>query len=170
MNSNEYKKYARELKKDAYRIMSAKQPEYTNNNTDVLHNFKSTAKRLGIDPMVVWSVFFDKHIQAIQSHAANADMFQAEPIASRYADAMNYLQLGYALMKEREVKVEFIGRAANSVGESYDPQFGSYKIQPGDAGTEAAYIKKNYPKIYNKYKKYYENESQGSEPTDRSSE
>ena len=134
MNSNEYKKHARQLKKDAYRIMSAKQPEYTNNNTDVLHNFKSTAKRLGTDPMTVWSVFFDKHIHAIQSHAANPDMPQAEPIESRYADAMNYLQLGYALMKEREIKVEFIGRA-------HDPQFGDYKIEPGDAGTEGAYIK-----------------------------
>ena len=130
MNSNEYKKHARQLKKDAYRIMSAKQPEYTNNNTDVLQNFKSTAKRLGTDPMTVWSIFFDKHIQAIQSHAANPDMPQAEPIESRYADAMNYLQLGYALMKER------IG---------YDPQFGTYKIVPGDAGTEGAYMKERKP-------------------------
>ncbi len=170
MNSNEYKQHARDLKKDAYRIMSAKQPEYTNNNTDVLHNFKSTAKRLGTDPMMVWSVFFDKHIQAIQSHAANPDMPQAEPIASRYADAMNYLQLGYALMKEREIKVEFIGRAANSVGESYDPQFGNYKVQPGDAGTEGAYLKENYPKVYNKYKKYFTDENQRSKSTGRSSE
>ena len=163
MNSNEYKKHARQLKKDAYRIMSAKQPEYTNNNTDVLHNFKSTAKRLGTDPMTVWSVFFDKHIQAIQSHAANPDMPQAEPIESRYADAMNYLQLGYALMKEREVKVEFIGRA-------HDPQFGEYKVKPGDAGTEGAYLRKHYPNVYNKYKKYYPDESKRSESTDRGSE
>ena len=141
MNSNDYKYHARQLKKDAHRIMQAKQPEYTNNNTDVLHNFKSTANRLGTDPMMVWSVFFDKHIQAIQSHAANPDMEQAEPIESRYADAMNYLQLGYALMKEREdVKIEFIGRA-------HDPEFGDYKIEPGDAGTEGAY-KMSLPKKY----------------------
>ena len=155
MNSNEFKKSQRELRKQAYRIMSAKQPEYTNNNTDVLHNFKSTAKRLGIDPMTVWSVFFDKHIQAIFSHASDPDMAQAEPIESRYADAINYLHLGFALMKERDCKVEIIGRAGNSVGEAYDPQFGTYKVQPGDAGTEGAYLRKNYPKVYNKYKKYF---------------
>ena len=163
MNSNDYKYHARQLKKDAYRIMQAKQPEYTNNNTDVLHNFKSTANRLGTDPMMVWSVFFDKHIQAIQSHAANPDMEQAEPIESRYADAMNYLQLGYALMKEREnVKIEFIGRA-------HDPQFGDYTVVPGNAGTEGAYLRKNYPKVYNKYKKYFTDESQRGESAGSSS-
>ena len=76
---------------------------------------------------------------------------------------MNYLQLGYALMKEREVKVEFIGRA-------HDPQFGDYQVQPGDAGTEGAYLRKHYPNVYNKYKKYYTDESKRSESTNRSSE
>ena len=69
-------------------------------------------------------------------------MHEAEPIESRYADATNYLNLGYALMKERDCKVEIIGRAGNSVGESYDPQFGTYEVQPGDAGTEGAYLRK----------------------------
>ena len=96
MNSNDYKYHARQLKKDAHRIMQAKQPEYTNNNTDVLHNFKSTANRLGTDPMMVWSVFFDKHM--FMSHAANPDMEQAEPAESRYAD-VSTTTARYALTK-----------------------------------------------------------------------
>ncbi len=142
MNSKEFKKSTQQLKKLADGIMNAKQPEYTNNNTDILYNFKSTAESIGIEPMEVWAVFFHKHVQAILSHAHNPEMHEAEPIESRYADATNYLNLGYALMKERDCKVEIIGRAANSVGESYDPQFDNYEVQPGDAGTEGAYLRR----------------------------
>jgi hypothetical protein len=45
----------------------------------------------------VWGVFFHKHIQSILSHATNLNMHQAEPIESRYCDAINYLFLGFAL-------------------------------------------------------------------------
>jgi hypothetical protein len=110
----------------------------------VLHNFKSTADLVGISPLEVWSVFFIKHVQSVTSHAKNPNLKESEPIKERYVDLLNYIHLGYALVKEQEdVKVEILGKAAE------------YKIQPGDAGTEDAYIKENYPKIYNKYKKYY---------------
>ena len=78
-------------------IMNAKQPEYTNENSDVLHNFKTTAENLGLSAQEVWAVFFYKHVQAILSHASNPDLNAAEPIQSRYADAINYLFLGFAL-------------------------------------------------------------------------
>tara|TARA_R100001460_G_scaffold40519_4_gene75768 strand:+ start:1394 stop:1744 length:351 start_codon:yes stop_codon:yes gene_type:complete len=97
MNKTEYKQIRKELLELCEKIMNQKQPEYTNENQDVLHNFKSTAKRLNLKPSEVWGVFLDKHIQAILSHAGNPDMHQAEPIASRYADAINYLLLGFAL-------------------------------------------------------------------------
>lgn len=158
MNSKTYKQISKQLDQAAKDIMKGKQPEYTNNNKDVLHNFKSSAEMLGLQPIEVWAVFFHKHVQAIMSHAHNPGMNQAEPIESRYADAINYLHLGFALMKERDCKVEIIGRAGNSVGEAYDPQFGTYKVEPGDAGTEGAYLRKNYPKIYDKYKKYFKDE------------
>ena len=78
-------------------IMNQKQPEYTNNDSDVLHNFKSIANRLILNPKEVWGVFLDEHIQAILSHVSNPEMHQAEPIMSRYADAINYLLLGFAM-------------------------------------------------------------------------
>lgn len=94
---NELKKY---ILDNCQNIMNQKQPEYTNENSDVLHNFKTTAENLGLSPQEVWAVFFYKHVQAILSHAHNPDMHQAEPIQSRYADAINYLYLGYALYLE----------------------------------------------------------------------
>jgi len=101
MNKEEFKVAKKGLNAYAKAIMEAKQPEYTNENDDVLYNFKHTAESLGLEPMEVWGVFFHKHVQAILSHAHNPEMHQAEPIQSRYADAINYLYLGYALMKEK---------------------------------------------------------------------
>ncbi len=82
-------------------IMNKKQPEYTNKNDDVLLNFKSSAEKLGLEPQEVWAVFFHKHVQAILTHAHNPEMNEAEPIESRYADAINYLFLGWALHIEK---------------------------------------------------------------------
>lgn len=84
----------------ANEIMSKKQPEYTNDNENVFQNFISTAENLNLQPMEVWAVFFHKHVQSILSHAHNPDMNQAEPIETRYADAINYLFLGYAMIIE----------------------------------------------------------------------
>jgi len=39
---------------------------------------------------------------------------------------------------------------ANKKKKGYDPQFGEYNIQPGDAGTESAYILDNDSKTSNK--------------------
>ena len=101
----ETKKYILEKALD---IMDAKQPEYTNKSIDVLNNFKQTAKSIGIQPMEVWAVFFNKHIQAILSHAGDPNMHQAEPIDSRYADALNYLFLGFAMLVEYQSKKDII--------------------------------------------------------------
>ena len=97
MTQKEFQETRRYILDKAQDIMDAKQPEYTNKSIDVLHNFKSTAESIGITPMEVWAVFFNKHIQAILSHAGDPNMHQAEPIDSRYSDALNYLFLGFAL-------------------------------------------------------------------------
>jgi hypothetical protein len=102
MKNKTYQNISKQLDEAAKKIMKAKQPEYTNKNEDVLHNFKSSAKMLGLLPMEVWAVFFHKHVQAILSHAHNPEMHEAEPIQSRYCDAINYLHLGYALTLEKK--------------------------------------------------------------------
>jgi len=104
MNQQEFQETRNYLLDKCQEIMEAKQPEYTQKNIDILNNFKSTAESIGIEPMEVWAVFFNKHIQAILTHAGDPYMPQAEPIESRYADAINYLLLGFSLIQDRPKK------------------------------------------------------------------
>ena len=104
MNKQEFEETKQYLLKQCQSIMDAKQPEYTQKNLDVLNNFKTTAESIGIEPMEVWAVFFNKHIQAILTHAGDPNMHQAEPIESRYADAINYLFLGFSLILDKPKK------------------------------------------------------------------
>ena len=108
MNQKEYQETRKYILNKAQDIMDAKQPEYTNKSIDVLNNFKTTAESIGIKPMEVWAVFFNKHIQAILTHAGNPNMNQAEPIDSRYADAINYLFLGFSLLIDEQNKKDII--------------------------------------------------------------
>ena len=108
MNQKEFQETRNYILEKAQDIMDVKQPEYTNKSIDVLNNFKQTAKSIGIQPMEVWAVFFNKHIQAILSHAGDPNMHQAEPIDSRYADALNYLFLGFAMLVEDSNKKDII--------------------------------------------------------------
>jgi len=108
MNQKEFQETRNYILEKAQDIMDAKQPEYTNKSIDVLKNFKSTAKSIGIQPMEVWAVFFNKHIQAILSHSGDPNMHQAEPIDSRYADALNYLFLGFAMLVDDANKKDII--------------------------------------------------------------
>lgn len=108
MNQKEFQETRQYILDKAQDIMDAKQPEYTNKSIDVLNNFKQTAKSLNTTPFIVWGIFFNKHIQAILSHASDQNMHQAEPIDSRYSDALNYLFLGFALLVEDENKKDII--------------------------------------------------------------
>ena len=108
MNKKEFQETRKYILNKAQDIMDAKQPEYTNKSIDVLYNFISSAKSIGIEPMEVWAVFFNKHVQAILSHAGDPNMKQAEPIESRYADAINYLFLGFALLVEDTGKKDIV--------------------------------------------------------------
>jgi hypothetical protein len=85
----------------AMSIRKAKQPEYTLENADILHNFKESAKRAGVTPLQVWSIFFDKQLSSVQAHIKNPDLKPAEPLSSRFADLYNYLLLGYCLFQEK---------------------------------------------------------------------
>ena len=102
MDLKDYGLVSEQLLKCAYEVEKAKRPAYTFNKTDVLTNFKSVAERLNLTPLQVWSVYFLKHIDAITSYAQNVRTPQAESIDSRFYDAINYLKLGFALLKEKE--------------------------------------------------------------------
>ena len=102
MEKKEFEKVKKFLLELSDEIMTAKQPEYTNKNLDVLSNFKTSAALVGIRPAEIWAAHFIKHVQSVLSHAHNPGMEKAEPIETRYADLINYLFLGYSLIVEHE--------------------------------------------------------------------
>ena len=102
MKSLEFNALVQELDSYAQQTMNKKGPEYTLQDSDVLNNFKLTAKKLGVDPFVVWYAYFDKQVSSVAAHASNHDLNKAEPMISRFGDIINYAKLGYALFVERD--------------------------------------------------------------------
>ena len=104
MTQSEFNKIVKQLNDFSFDIMNNKRPEYTNEDEDVLNNFKTTADRLNVSELRVWGVFFEKQIHSVFAHIKNANLKKSEPIHSRFADIINYCYLGYALFKERDGK------------------------------------------------------------------
>ena len=102
MTQKEFKLLSKALDLIAKDTMKSKGPEYTQENKDILANFKNTADRLNTVPLKVWGAYFDKQISSIYAHLNNANLKKAETIESRFADIINYCHLGLALFKERE--------------------------------------------------------------------
>ena len=102
MTSLEFNALVHELDSHAQQTMNKKGPEYTTGHEDVLNNFKSTAKKLGVDPLVIWYAYFDKQVSSVAAHVSNEDLNKAEPMISRFGDIINYAKLGYALFNERD--------------------------------------------------------------------
>ena len=96
-----------ELLNLAHEIEIAKRPSYTQDSDDVLANFKKAAELSGCTPMQVWGAYFYKHVAAILSYAKDPDIPQAEPLDSRFADAINYLKLGFHMMKQHQIEQDF---------------------------------------------------------------
>jgi len=101
MTSIEFNKLANKLDTLAKDIMNKKGPEYTQQDLDILANFKNTSDRLNTTPLKIWGGYFDKQITSIYAHLNNANLKKAESIESRFADIINYCHLGLALFKER---------------------------------------------------------------------
>ena len=102
MTSIEFNELVNKLDLYAHQTMNKKGPEYTTGSEDVLNNFKSTAKKLGVDPLVIWYAYFDKQVSSVAAHVSNEDLNKAEPMISRFGDIINYAKLGYALFNERD--------------------------------------------------------------------
>ena len=102
MTTENFNALVYELDSHAKETMNKKGPEYTMQDDDVLNNFKSTAKKLGVDPLVVWYAYFDKQVSSVAAHVTNHDLNKAEPMISRFGDIINYAKLGFALFRERD--------------------------------------------------------------------
>lgn len=102
MTSDQYDAVADELMTLARSIETSKRPGYTVGSVDVLANFKRVAERAGISVEQAWAVYFLKHIDAIMTIMTKPDLPVSEEPPGRFADAVNYLRLGYAILKERQ--------------------------------------------------------------------
>tara|TARA_R100001163_G_C5063390_1_gene200673 strand:- start:977 stop:1306 length:330 start_codon:yes stop_codon:yes gene_type:complete len=102
MTQKEFDKIVKQLNDYSFDIMQNKRPEYTNEDEDVLNNFKSTADRLNTSALKVWATFMEKQVLSVYAHLKNANLKKSEPIHSRFADIINYCYLGYALFIERD--------------------------------------------------------------------
>lgn len=102
MTTDEYDRVADELMALARSIETSKRPGYTGGSVDVLANFKGVAAKAGITTEQAWAVYLLKHIDAILSIMTKPDLPVSEEPPGRFADAINYLRLGYAIFKERQ--------------------------------------------------------------------
>lgn len=84
--------------------------KYTESDSDVLANFKRNAERTGTDAILVWAIYFGKHLDSIEtfvrewSRAGDSEkrvlVARGEGIVSRLDDARNYLDLGECLLAD----------------------------------------------------------------------
>jgi hypothetical protein len=135
VTQTEYDRVTEELMALAHGIETGKRPGYTIGAEDVLANFKRTAERAGIEVGQAWAVFFLKHVDAILSIMTRPDLPQAEEPPGRFADAINYLRLGFAILSERpKSSVADAGTSADSRPAAATPTCGT--ASAGQASTK----------------------------------
>ena len=101
MQASEYEQLTTELLAVAKSIADRKRPAYTVGSPDVLANFKRIGDRTKLSPAKVLDIYFLKHIDSITAFS-DGDIPQDEPIMERFADAINYLLLKFALLMEQQ--------------------------------------------------------------------
>lgn len=93
---------ASELNNRGREILEAKGHSYAGNG-DSLANFKRNAERLGLSKYQIWGVYFNKHIDsintAIQDNPTKPND-KTEGIEGRVIDAKNYLDILICLLRE----------------------------------------------------------------------
>lgn len=102
MNSQTFDRHLDEFDKRANEIIRSKGNDYTVND-DRLSNYKVIAPFCDVSPLVVWLVYFLKHVTAIATYVKDGCVM-SESIEERFIDASNYCKLGYCLVKEREAR------------------------------------------------------------------
>jgi len=104
ISSEEFFELRARLNDECERIMRGKNPVYTIGSDNYVKNFQSIAARLGASPEFIALVYLHKHFDSIVSHVVNGRVQDVEEIDSRFADARNYLDILYALIKNRALE------------------------------------------------------------------
>lgn len=86
-------------------LTASKGEEYKGGEDDQIGNFRRMATKTGLTMEQIWQVFFHKHIDAIDTFvrdkAAGKDRARSEPIESRIDDAILYLVLLRAILRDQ---------------------------------------------------------------------
>ena len=106
MNQGVYDNVRSSLLAAAEGIQNAKRPGYTVQSPDILANFHAVADRAGMTARQAWLVYFLKHVDALSTWARFPEAPQAEGIEGRFADVINYCQLGFAIEVEEALEAE----------------------------------------------------------------
>jgi len=120
MNNQEFTKLTNDLFASCVDMMNRKGPDYASGPSaseeerDRLWNFKEVARRSGSDPFKVWAVYFIKHIVSLEKWVREREL-QSESLEGRIIDAINYLVLFKALLKEGE------GEGMQKEPETFEP-------------------------------------------------
>ena len=115
MNLAGFNRARHKLNELCEKIMADKRPGYTGQSKDVLANFKRVGERMGTPPMQPLLTYWLKHVDSITSILSQG-VEDVEGIASRLADARNYIDLIYALHFEAEFEEDQV-----LTGLIYDP-------------------------------------------------
>jgi hypothetical protein len=102
MNADQFRQLCIDARDRQDSILFKKGIEYTQGADDRGANFKRIAERLGVDPLVIWYAYFQKHVDAIASYVKFGKVQSEEPIEGRFDDCMNYLLLGLLLVHDRK--------------------------------------------------------------------
>jgi hypothetical protein len=88
------------------KLIDVKGGEYAH-DSERFENFIRNGKRLDLHRLTIWAVYFNKHVDAINSYIAGVQNGKiresSEPIQGRFEDALVYLLLGLGMLEEDNI-------------------------------------------------------------------
>jgi hypothetical protein len=81
------------------RMRDTKGKEYAK-TADRFDNFNRLSAKLGLPRNKVWQVYFQKHLDAVESYIENGKAYSSEPILGRIVDLITYLTLLGGMIEE----------------------------------------------------------------------
>ncbi len=103
MTFKQFDSLTQDMLSKVIQMRDTKGKEYANSEIDRLANFKDIAAELSVSPLVVWSIYFKKHIRAIDNFVKRGTgEVLSESIEGRFVDAITYLLLGYGLVVDQQ--------------------------------------------------------------------
>lgn len=103
MNSADFNALVAKARERQDGLLKSKGDDYTRHEADRLSNFKRGAAQIGVSPLVVWAIYFNKHIDAIMAFIKTGKA-ESEAIEGRFDDAVNYLYLLEGLLEDERRK------------------------------------------------------------------